>query len=158
MIYSSSSYGNLGKILGQLCVESALNFSTPTSHSSASDLNFTLKSCIFNIVLYNLEPHSDCMWAPGLLAQSTAAGREDHRGSFQRDYFVLGGFLRLRGDLWNGFGKLASPFRILDDHHSHLATRLVQSSSIWYGEAKALCTTSNLISVHPPARCYLHSL
>lgn len=70
MIYSSSSYGNLGKILGQLCVESALNFSTPTSHSSASDLNFTLKSCIFNIVLYNLEPHSDCMWAPGLLAQA----------------------------------------------------------------------------------------
>lgn len=122
MIYSSSSYGNLGKILNQLCVYSALNFSTPISHSSASVLNFMLKKLYFqhcalqsgaSLWLYvGSRTASTGCYEP---IWSTAAGREDRRGSFQRDYFVLRGFLRLRGDLSNGFGKLASPFRLLDD-------------------------------------------
>lgn len=55
------------EVFGQLCVESPFNFSTlPTQHSSAPVLNFTHKSCIFNFVLQNLEPHCKCIWSPVL--------------------------------------------------------------------------------------------
>lgn len=82
-----------------------------------------LKSCIFNVVLHSLETHSDCtsMWASGLLAQAVMSQpgqpqlveRTTRAVSFQRDYFVLGGFLRLRSLKW--LWQIGLSFRLLGD-------------------------------------------
>lgn len=80
----------------------SIKLSTPTSHSN---LNFTLKSCIFNIVLYNLEPRSYCIWALGLLAQAVMSQRgqrqlvERTQGQFPKRLFCFRGISEVKRSL-----------------------------------------------------------